>query len=133
MFDQILIKSRPIPSEPPKRRGATSMETEPSRFRLLGAILAAVPWSQVVIGSGVVLLAALVPWGTGEVLNAMDRQVMAVDITSNLVGENRVALERSAGQWVGRSFFATNLSDVKDKLEQQIGRASCRERVYSRV
>jgi cell division protein FtsQ len=119
MFDQILIKSRPIPSEPPKRRGATSMETEPSRFRLLGAILAAVPWSQVVIGSGVVLLAALVPWGTGEVLNAMDRQVMAVDITSNLVGENRVALERSAGQWVGRSFFATDLSDVKNQLEQR--------------
>jgi cell division protein FtsQ len=119
MFDQILIKSRPIPSEPPKRRGATVLDTEPSRFRLLGAILAAVPWSQVVIGAGVVLLAALVPWGTGQVLNAMDRQVMAIDITGDLVGENRVALERSAGQWVGRSFFATNLSDVKDKLEQR--------------
>lgn len=108
-----------MPSEPPRRRGATSLETEPSRLRLLGAILAAMPWSQVVIGAGIVLLAALVPWGTGQVLNAMDRQVMAIDITGDLVGESRVALERSAGQWVGRSFFATDLSDVKDKLEQR--------------
>ena len=119
MFDQILIKSRPMPSDPPRRRGATSMETTPGRLRLLGAILAAVPWSQAVIGAGVLLLAALVPWGTGQVLNAMDRQVMAIDITGDLVGESRVALERSAGQWVGRSFFATDLSDVKDKLEQR--------------
>jgi cell division protein FtsQ len=119
MLDRILIKSHPMPSEPPRRRGATSLETEPGRLRLLGAILAAIPWSQVVIGAGVVLLAALVPWGTGQVLNAMDRQVMAIDITGSLVGDSRVALERSAGQWVGRSFFATDLSDVKDKLEQR--------------
>jgi cell division protein FtsQ len=120
MFDQILIRSRPVPSDPPRRRGATSHEPEQkNRFRLLGAILAAVPWSQVVIGAGVVLLAALVPWGTGQVLNAMDRQVMAIDITGDLVGESRVGLERSAGQWVGRSFFATDLSDVKAKLEQR--------------
>ncbi|MDI9246260.1 cell division protein FtsQ/DivIB [Marinobacter sp. CHS3-4] len=119
MIRSILIKSRPIPSDPPRRRGATSLETSPSRFQLFKAILAAVPWSQVVIGAAIVLLAALVPWGTGQVLSAMDRQVMAIDITGDLVGESRVALERSAGQWVGRSFFATDLSDVKEKLEQR--------------
>lgn len=119
MLDRILIKSRPMPSDPPRRRGATTLDTEPGRLQLLGAILAAVPWSQVVIGAGIVLLAALVPWGTGQVLGAMDRQVMAIDITGDLVGESRVALERSAGQWVGRSFFATDLSDVKDRLEER--------------
>jgi cell division protein FtsQ len=119
MFNQILIKSQPVPSDPPKRRGATTLDTEPGRFRLMGAILAAVPWGQVVIGAGVVLLAALVPWGAGQVLNAMDRQVMAIDVSGDLIGESRVALERSAGQWVGRSFFATDLSDVKEKLEQR--------------
>jgi cell division protein FtsQ len=119
MFDQILIKSRPVPSDPPRRRGATTLETEPGRLRLLGTILAAVPWSQVVIGAGIVLLAALVPWGTGQVLNAMDRQVMAIDITGDLVGESRVALERSAGQWIGRSFFSTDLSEVKGRLEKR--------------
>jgi cell division protein FtsQ len=73
----------------------------------------------VVIGAGIVLLAALVPWGTGQVLGAMDRKVMAIDVTGELVGESRVALERSAGQWIGRSFFATDLSDVKDRLEER--------------
>lgn len=120
MFDRILIRSQPVPSDPPRRRGATSFEPEQaSRFRLLGAILASVPWSQLVVGAGIVLLAALVPWGTGQVLSAMDRQVMAIDISGDMVGESRVALERSAGQWVGRSFFATDLSDVKDRLEQR--------------
>lgn len=119
MLNQILIRSQPIPSDPPKRRGATSLDTAPGRLRLLGAILSAVPWGQVVIGAAIVLLAALVPWGTSQVLSAMDRQVMAIDITGDLVGESRVALERSAGQWVGRSFFATDLSAVKAKLEQR--------------
>lgn len=119
MFNQILIRSQPVPSDPPKRRGATTLDTEPGRLRLMVAILAAVPWGQVVIGAGIVLLAALVPWGAGQVLSAMDRQVMAIDITGDLVGESRVALERSAGQWVGRSFFATDLSEVKDRLEQR--------------
>jgi len=95
------------------------MDSAPSRFRLFGAILASVPWSQVIVGAGVVLLAALVPWGTGQVLSAMDRQVMAIDISGDLVGESQVALERSAGQWIGRSFFATDLSDVKEKLERR--------------
>jgi len=119
MIESILIKSRPMPSDPPRRRGATSMDSAPSRFRLFGAILASVPWSQVIVGAGVVLLAALVPWGTGQVLSAMDRQVMAIDISGDLVGESQVALERSAGQWIGRSFFATDLSDVKEKLERR--------------
>jgi cell division protein FtsQ len=119
MFNQILIRSQPVPSDPPKRRGATTLDTEPGRLRLVAAILAAVPWGQVVIGAGIVLLAALVPWGTGQVLSAMDRQIMAIDISGELVGESRVALERSAGRWVGRSFFATDLSEVKDQLEKR--------------
>lgn len=119
MFDQILLRSSPTPSDPPRRRGATSLETQPGRFRLLTALLGAVPWNQVVIGAAIVFLAALVPWGASQALNAMDRQIMAIDISGDLVGESLVALERSAGQWVGRSFFATDLSDVKDRLEQR--------------
>ncbi len=119
MLEQILIKSRPMPSDPPRRRGATSLEPETDRFGVLRALMAAFPWSQAIIGTGIVLLAALVPWGTSQVLSAMDRKVMAIDITGNLVGEDRVALERSAGQWIGRSFFATDLSDIKTRLEQR--------------
>lgn len=119
MLEKLLIRSRAVPSDPPKRRGATSLGPERDRFGLLKAVLAAVPWGQAVLGAGIVLLAALVPWGTSEVLSAMDRQVMAIDVKGELVGENRTALERSAGKWIGRSFFATDLSDIKESLEQR--------------
>jgi len=119
MLERLLIRSRAVPSDPPKRRGATSLGPDRDRFGLLKAVLAAVPWGQAVMGAGIVLLAALVPWGAGEVLNAMDRQVMAIDVNGDLVGENRTALERSTGKWIGRSFFATDLSDIKESLEQR--------------
>jgi len=119
MLEKLLIRSRAVPSDPPKRRGATSLGPERDRFGLLRAVLSAVPWGQALMGAGIVLLAALVPWGTSEVLSAMDRQVMAIDVKGELVGENRTALERSAGKWIGRSFFATDLSDIKESLEQR--------------
>jgi cell division protein FtsQ len=76
-----------------------------------------VPWLQVGMGAAIVLLAAMVPWGTGQVLNAMDRQIMAIDVKGTLVGESRTDLERKAGDWIGKSFFATDLSDIKTELE----------------
>lgn len=119
MLDSLLIRSRAVPSEPPRRRGATSLGPERDRFGLLKAVLAAVPWLQVGMGAAIVLLAAMVPWGTGQVLSAMDRQIMAIDVTGTLVGESRTDLERKAGDWIGRSFFATDLSDIKTELEQR--------------
>ncbi len=119
MLERLLIRSRAVPSDPPRRKGATSLEPERDRFGLLKAVLAAAPWGQVMLGAVIVLLAAMVPWGTSQVLNAMDRQVMAIDVTGTLVGENRTSLERSAGKWIGRSFFATDLSEIKNSLEQR--------------
>lgn len=119
MLERLLIRSRAVPSDPPRRKGATSLGPERDRFGLLKAVLAAAPWGQVTMGAAIVLLAAMVPWGTSQVLNAMDRQVMAIDVTGTLVGENRTSLERSAGKWIGRSFFATDLSEIKDSLEQR--------------
>ncbi|KPP98279.1 cell division protein FtsQ/DivIB [Marinobacter sp. HL-58] len=119
MLERLLIRSRAVPSDPPRRSGATSVGPERDRFGLLKAILAAAPWGQVMLGALIVLLAAMVPWGTSQVLSAMDRQVMAIDVTGTLVGENRTSLERSVGKWIGRSFFATDLSDIKDSLEQR--------------
>ncbi|MEP1214754.1 MAG: cell division protein FtsQ/DivIB [Marinobacter sp.] len=119
MLERLLIRSRAVPSDPPRRRGATSLGADRDRFGLLKAVLAAAPWGQVLMGAAIVLLAALVPWGTSQVLNAMDRQVMAIDVTGTLVGESRTSLERSAGKWIGRSFFATDLSEIKDSLEQR--------------
>lgn len=119
MFDRILIRSRAIPPDPPRRRGATSIAPDYDRFGFLHQVLAAIPWTQVGLGAAVVLAAALVPWGTGQVLQAMDRQILAIDVQGQLVGESRTALERKAGDWVGRSFFATDLAEVKAALEQR--------------
>lgn len=119
MFDRMLLRSRAVPSELPKRRGATSFEPDADHFGTLKAVLAGIPWVQIGLGSVVVMFAALVPWGTGQVLTAMDRQIMSVDVNGTLVGESRTDLERRVSAWVGKSFFATDLADVKRELEQR--------------
>lgn len=61
MLETLLIRSRAEPSDPPRRRGATSLGPERDRFGVLKAVLATVPWLQVGMGAVIVLLAALVP------------------------------------------------------------------------
>jgi cell division protein FtsQ len=86
---------------------------------VLKGVLAAVPWLQVGMGAVIVLLAALVPWGTGKVLGAMDQQILAVDVKGDFVGDSRVAIERAAGDWIGKSYFATDLLEIKASLERR--------------
>ncbi len=119
MLERVLVRGRAIPPEPPRRRGATSLEPDGERFNPFRALWEALPWTQVGLGLVVVMLAALVPWGAGEVLNAMDRQIMAIDVRGELVGESQTDLERQLSKWVGRSFFATDLAEVKTALEQR--------------
>ena len=54
MFDTVLIRSRAVPSDPPRRRGATTLGPERNRFGVLKAVLAAVPWLQVGMGAAIV-------------------------------------------------------------------------------
>jgi len=119
MLETLLIRSRAVPPEQPRRRGATTVEPGQDRFGVLKAILAAVPWLQVGLGATVVLLAALVPWGTDRLLTAMDQQILAVDVQGQFVGDSRVGIERSAGAWIGKSYFSTDLADIKAVLEQR--------------
>lgn len=119
MLTSLLVRTRAVPPDPPKRRGASTLGPERDRFGLLKAILAAVPWLQVGIGTTVVLLAAMMPWAMDRVLTAMDQQIVAVDVRGEFVGENRVELERAVGGWVGKSYFATDLGDIKAELEQR--------------
>ncbi|MCK2149114.1 cell division protein FtsQ/DivIB [Marinobacter alexandrii] len=119
MLETLLIRSRAEPSDPPRRRGATSLGPERDRFGVLKAVLATVPWLQVGMGAVIVLLAALVPWGAGKVLGAMDQQILAVDVNGELMGDSKVAIERAAGNWIGKSYFATDLSEIKDSLERR--------------
>ncbi|MCK0106178.1 cell division protein FtsQ/DivIB [Marinobacter sp. S0848L] len=119
MLETLLIRSRAVPPEQPRRRGATTVELGQDRFGVLKAILAAVPWLQVGLGATVVLLAALVPWGTDRLLTAMDQQILAVDVQGQFVGDSRVGIERAAGAWIGKSYFSTDLADIKAVLEQR--------------
>src|SRR5690554_7099244 len=119
MLETLLIRSRAVPPEPPRRRGATSVGPERDRFGVLKAILASVPWLQVGVGALVVLLAAMVPWGTDRLLSAMDQQILAIDVRGNFVGDNPVDVERAASGWIGKSYFATDLADIKAELERR--------------
>ncbi|MGO1232979.1 MAG: cell division protein FtsQ/DivIB [Marinobacter sp.] len=119
MLTTLLIRTRAVPPDPPGRRGATSLGPDRDRFGLLKAVLAAVPWVKVGVGATVVLLAAMMPWAMDRMLTAMDQQIVAVDVRGEFVGESRVAVERAAGNWVGKSYFATDLEDIKAELEQR--------------
>ncbi|WP_152206030.1 cell division protein FtsQ/DivIB [Marinobacter changyiensis] len=119
MLDRMQLRSRPVPSEPPRRRGATSAGPENDPRAVFKLVFGAVPWLQAGLGAIVLVVAGLVPWGTGEALSALDRQIGSIQIKGSLVGESREALEQRAGQWVGRSFFATDLADVKAEIERR--------------
>lgn len=119
MINQMLLRGRFVPSEPPKRRGATSAEPEQRLLELLGQLMGSVPWAKLGLGMLVLLVTAMLPWGTGQLLAAMDRQFMQVEVTGALKGESHNALERHAGQWLGKSFFTTDLADIKVALEQR--------------
>ncbi|MDY6797626.1 MAG: cell division protein FtsQ/DivIB [Pseudomonadota bacterium] len=119
MLERILIRSHPVPEDPPRRRGATTLAPRRDRFAVFRAVMAAVPWGKAGMGAVIVLLAAMVPWGMGQVLAAMDRQIMAIDVTGEFSGENAPAVERSVSGWVGRSFFATDLSEIKTAVEER--------------
>lgn len=119
MLETLLIRSRAIPSEPPRRRGATSLGPERDRFGVLKAVLASVPWLQVGMGAAIVMLAAMVPWGTSKVLGTMDQQIIAVDVKGEFVGDNQGAIERAASEWIGKSYFSTDLSEIKAGLERR--------------
>lgn len=120
MLDRLQLRSRITPPEqPPRRRGATSMEPDSDALAVFRRLLGSLPWLQLALGLLVLVAAAAVPWGTSQLLAALDRQIVRVDISGDLVGESRNALEREAGQWLGQSFFATDLARIKATMEQR--------------
>lgn len=119
MIEHMLLRSRPTPPEPPRRRGATSTAPERDPFGFLRSVLAAMPWTQMGLGLAVLVVAAMVPWGTGQVLSAMDRQISGIQVNGEFTGDSREALTERASQWVGRSFFATDLAEIKAAIEER--------------
>lgn len=117
MFDLMMLRSRSVPSDPPRRRGASVPEPERDPLGFIRSLLAAVPWVQSGLGILVLVIAGMVPWATGEALNALDRPIGQVSVSGDLTGEDRTAVEAEASKWIGRSFFATDLARVKAEVE----------------
>ncbi|MBS3803949.1 MAG: cell division protein FtsQ/DivIB [Oleiphilaceae bacterium] len=117
MLDRLLLRSRQTPAEQPKRRGATSAGPERDPFALFKSVFATMPWLQLGLGAGVLVVAALVPWAAGQVLFAMDRQITNIELDGPLAYEKRDSILDLAKPWVGRSFFATDLADIKADIE----------------
>ena len=84
MLEQMLLRGRFVPSEPPKRRGATSSGPEQGLLDVLAQLFDSVPWGKMGLGVVVLFVTALVPWGTGQLLAAMDRQFLHVEVAGPL-------------------------------------------------
>lgn len=117
MFERILMPTRNEPS----RRGAspTGSDGGPGLFRILAGWLGTVPWVQLGLAMSVLLFAAATPWATGQVLDALDRQITQVDMAGDFQRLEPARLKRDLDALVGRSYFATDLEGVKRTLEQE--------------
>ncbi|WP_111497312.1 MULTISPECIES: cell division protein FtsQ/DivIB [Marinobacter] len=121
MHDRLNLRMRQ-PPEPPRRRGASSLEPERERFNPLALLwewLRVLPWVQLSLGAMVLVLAGLVPWATGAALNAMDRQIVDIQVEGDFQGLDKTRLRADLKGLIGRSFFATDLEDVKRTVERE--------------
>ena len=104
-----------------KSRGATPASADPSALAimagLVGALLRAVPWFQVSLGMSVAILAAMMPWAVSQALGVMDRNFAAIHVEGELQRMEQSELLDALEPLLGRSFFASDLSRVKEQVE----------------
>jgi len=117
----------PVREEPAARRrtrGATQARQKKASavgvfFSLSGELMRVIPWSKVALGAVVALAAGMTPWVVSHGIGAMDREFNAVAIEGDLNRLEQQTLQESLEPWLGRSYFATDLSAVKSWVEQQ--------------
>ncbi len=104
-----------------KTRGATSASADPSALAIMLGLVAAlarsVPWFQVSLGMTVAFLAAMMPWAVGQALTVMDRDFTAIHIEGELQRMEQSELLDALEPLLGQSYFASNLSRVKEQVE----------------
>ncbi|MFE8072766.1 cell division protein FtsQ/DivIB [Marinobacteraceae bacterium S3BR75-40.1] len=119
-----LIRYRPggTTNSKPRPRGATASQTAVASWHLPEGLVEAarvLPWMQIGLALVVALVAGSMPWVTGQVLSAMDRDIQSIAVRGNLHSVTPKALEKSLQPWVGQSFFATDLEEVKEAIESR--------------
>ena len=104
-----------------RQRGASPMVEDPSALRLglrmAVSVVQRVPWAQVGLGVVVAIAAAMLPWAVGQGIQLLDRDFSSVQVQGELTRVTEPALERHLEPFVGTSYFATDLSRVKDQIE----------------
>lgn len=104
-----------------KSRGATPTAADPSAlailFGLVGTLLRAMPWHQVSLGVVVAALAAMMPWAVGQTLGLMDREFESIHVEGELQRMEQSELMDALEPLIGQSYFASNLSGVKQQIE----------------
>lgn len=105
-------------------RGAARVrprEASPVRVlaRLLGAAMRHLPWRHLALGSTVAVLAGLTPWVIGAGLSSLDREFREITVQGDLQRLDASDLATLLAPWKGRSYFATDLTGVKEWVERQ--------------
>ena len=104
-----------------RQRGASPMVEEPSALRLglrmASSAVQRVPWGQVALGIVVAIVAAMLPWAVGQGVQLLDRDFSSLQVQSDLTRVTEPALESHLEPFIGTSYFATDLSRVKDQIE----------------
>jgi len=113
--------SRARVRETTRYRGATSSQVIDRGSWVRDALQLAgrLPWLQMGAALAIALLAGSLPWAAGRLLSAVDPQITRIQVTGDFHGLSRQVLEQDLSPFLDRSFFATDLSDVKRYVESQ--------------
>ena len=104
-----------------RARGASPRQADPSApalaLRMLRAGLARVPWAQACLGIVVAAAAGLMPWALAEGISMLDRDFNSLRVVNNPQHTTPQALRGQLEPLFGQSYFATDLSRVKSRVE----------------
>lgn len=104
-----------------RARGASPRQADPSAavlaLRMLRAGVARVPWGQACLGIVVAAAAGLMPWALAEGISMLDRDFTALRVENSPQHTSPEALRDHLEPLFGSSYFATDLSRVKARVE----------------
>lgn len=105
---------------PVRYRGATVTPLDQTSFgEAFVQLLRRLPWAQMSAAFTIAILASLLPWLVGQGVSALDNPITHIQVTGNLHGIDRHSLETELQPFLGRSYFATDLTRVKSYVEAQ--------------
>lgn len=115
------LRTRARVREAPRYRGATSARPlrRNSILRDVLEMAGRLPWLELGAALIIALGAGLLPWAAARLLGAVDPQISRIRVTGDFHGLNRQVLKKDLSPFLDRSFFATDLSEVKRFVESQ--------------